>query len=85
MLAAGAARERLTADFFSALWLLNLNRGADLVRGAWRDYQIAPLVRLRGLHDLTDRADGVDDCRSRRVGHEGGQWLQRAAAVGFVR
>src|ERR1700760_2592487 len=45
------------------------------------DHQIA-LFRLRAaLHDLPDRANRVDDSRSRRVRHEGRERLDSFTAV----
>src|SRR5882724_8055894 len=60
---------------------LHLNRPAGLVGGAGRDHKIAALGLRIALHDLPDRTDRVDDSRSRRIGHECGQRLERSAAV----
>jgi hypothetical protein len=59
-------------------WLARLRR-----RPRYDDQVAAGRVRL-AANDLADRADGVDDRRARRIGHEARQRLQLAAAIGTV-
>src|SRR2546425_10768095 len=60
---------------------LDLDRSAVLARGPGCDHQITALRALFTPEDLPDRAHGVDDGGSRRVGGERRQRLQDAAVV----
>ena len=71
----------MTARVLDQSLRLDLNGNAVLARGARSDHQIAALGLRLSLHDLPDRAKGVDDRRACRVRRECGQWLQHAAAV----
>src|SRR5712692_4394532 len=71
------ASKRDAADSFG----LHLHRCSKLPGGAGNDHQIASLRLVGAPHDLTYRSDGVDDRRSRRIGHEGCQRLDRFGAV----
>jgi hypothetical protein len=63
---------------------LDLNGSAMLVRSPRRDHEIAAWHSVLAAHDLPDRADGVDDRRSRRVRRECCQRLEDAAAIRLV-
>ena len=63
---------------------LKLNHRARRSRGAFGNYQIATFGLAFSQHQLTDRADSVDDGRAGRVGHERRQRLQRTVAIGVI-
>ena len=63
---------------------LNLDGLTEFRRVTRRDHKISPLGFLLALYELPDRADRIHDRRPRRIGHEGGEGLDRAAAVGVL-
>jgi hypothetical protein len=54
----------------SLSWRFYLDQRARSFRAALGDHEVAALGLLLVLHDLTYRANGVDDGRAGRVGHE---------------
>ena len=54
---------------------LRLDHLARALIAGRRDHQVATLIRLLVLDNLPDRAEGVDDGRARRIGHESRQRL----------
>src|ERR1700755_1268751 len=69
------------APTLSLVARLDLNGLASFTGISRNDHQIT-LFRLRAaLHDLPDRANRVNDSRSRRVRHEGRERLDSSTAV----
>src|ERR1700759_4459842 len=69
------------APTLSSVARLDLNGLASFTGISRNDHQIT-LLRLRAaLHDLPDRANRVNDSRSRRVRHEGRERLDSSTAV----
>src|SRR2546426_143629 len=64
---------------------LRLHHRPGLSRRARRDHQVAALRRRWSPHDLSDLSDRVHDGRSRRIGGESRQGLERATPVPAVR
>ena len=58
-----------------------MNDRARLGGRTFGNYEIALLDAGLALHDLPDRADGVDDRGPFGVGHEGRERLEGAAAI----
>jgi hypothetical protein len=64
---------------------LDLNGYPELSARSGSDYEISTLRSASSADDLTNRADGIHDGSSSRVGHKSGKRLQLAGSIRALR